>query len=141
MKKLFILLIFIGMAFLSLAQSESCAKSSCGPEGTKKNEAAAITTMRDDLQTVITKLAKSGISIDKEVSQMQITKGTSDDESLLFISQAALTVRHELINKVDPSRLITSLREYKPGNFSTKQQMFLGLKKEIEILATQAEAL
>jgi hypothetical protein len=144
MKKLFILILVSGVSFYSWAQScdpAACEKKSCGPEGTKKAEAAVITTMRSDLQTVITKMSKSSFAFDKQVAEMKLEKGASDDESLLFISQAATALRYELLNKIESSKLIASLKNYKPGTFSTKQQMVSALKKEIQILATQAEKL
>lgn len=143
MKKLFILIALTGISYLSHAQAEakSCDKSSCGPEGTKKGEAAVITTMRSDLETVIAKMSKSSVSFDKTVAEMKIAKGATDDECLLFISQAASTVRYELVSKIESSKLIASLKDYKPANFSTKQQMVSALKKEIQILASQAEKL
>lgn len=138
MKKLFILII-TGIPFLSTAQT--CEKTACGPEGTKKEEAVVIITLRTDLQSVITRMAQSSLSFDKQVSELKITKGSSDDESLLFISQAATSVRYELLSKVTPSKLVSPLKEYKPGTFSTKQQMVSGLKKEIQLLASQVEKL
>jgi hypothetical protein len=136
MKKLFILIALTGISYLSAAQS--CDKSSCGPEGTKKGEAVAITNLRADLESVITRMSRSSVSFDKEVAEMKIARGSSDDESLLYISQAASAIRYELLNKVEPSKIIASLRNYKPSNFSNKQKMVSGLKKEIELLASQA---
>lgn len=72
---------------------------------------------------------------------MEIEKGTSDDESLLFISQAVNAIRFELVNKIEPSKLIASLKDYQPARFSTKQQMVSALKKEIQMLTSQAEKL
>lgn len=143
MKKLFILILLSGVSYLTHAQEAkpACDKSSCGPEGTKKGEAVVITTMRNDLQAVIAKMSKSSVSFDKEIAEMEIAKGATDDECLLYISQAASAVRYELLNKVDPSKLTASLKNYKPGSFSNKQKMVSGLKKEIEILTTQAEKL
>jgi hypothetical protein len=143
MKKLLILtLIAIAPHFIA-AQScaQSCDKKSCGPEGTKKEEAAVIKSMRTDLQTVVTKMSKSNLAFDAQVKDMTIEKGENDDESLLFLSQAATTIRYELLNKVDGSKLVASLKEFKPGAASNKQQMVANLKKEIQILATQAEKL
>ena len=97
MKKLFMLMAVVVAPYFLTAQScaaQSCDKKSCGPEGTKKEEAAVITTMRTDLQTVITRIAKSPIGFDKTIREMTIEKGASDDESLLFISQAASSIRH-----------------------------------------------
>jgi hypothetical protein len=143
MKKLFILILLSSVSYLTLAQETKpgCDKTSCGPEGTKKGEAVVITTLRNDLQTVITKMSKSTVSFDKEIADMEIAKGATDDECLLYISQAASAVRYELVNKVDPSKLNASLKNYKPANFSTKQKMVSGLKKEIELLVAQAEKL
>ena len=143
MKKLLILIILGVSPYLVSAQScaPSCEKKSCGPEGTKKEEAAVITTMRSDLQTVITKISKSSVAFDPQIKEMTIEKGATDDESLLFISQAATFIRYDLLNKVESSKLVASLKEYKPSSTSTKQQMVANLKKEIQLLAAQAEKL
>ena len=72
---------------------------------------------------------------------MSIEKGASDDESLLYISHAATSIRYELLSKVEPSKVVTSLKDFKPSASSTKQQMVANLKKEIQLLAVQAEKL
>jgi hypothetical protein len=144
MKKLIALIVLAVSSYAMHAQSccaKTCDKTSCGPEGTKKEEAAAITTMRNDLQTVIAKVSKSSLAIDRQLKNMTIEKGTSDDESLLYISQAATSIRNELLNKIESSKLVASLKEYNPSASSTKQQVVANLKKEIQLLAAQAEAI
>jgi hypothetical protein len=143
MKKLIVLIILAVSSYATYAQScsPSCEKKSCGPEGTKKDEAAVITTMRNDLQTVIAKMSKSSFAFDNQLKDLTIEKGASDDESLLYISQAATSIRYELVNKIESSKLVASLKEYKPSGSSTKQQMVANLKKEIQLLAAQAEKL
>ena len=148
MKKLFILILIAAIPYFSSAQSctkpdggSSCDKTSCGPGGTKKGEAKVITTLRSDLQSVINKMSTSSVAFDKQVAEMKLEQGASDDESLLFISQAVNSIRYEFTSKLDQSKLISSLKEYKPKSFSTKQQMVSALKKEIDMLADQAEKL
>jgi hypothetical protein len=144
MKKLFILFLITAVPCFVYAQTcsrESCDKKSCGPEGTKVKEAAVITGMRTDLQTVIEKMSKSTVSFDKNVEEMNIEKGATDDESLLFLSQAITAIRYEFLNKLKTPELVSSLKEYRPVTFSNKQQMVTALKKEIQILASQAENL
>jgi hypothetical protein len=148
MKKLFILIAIGIIPYFVSAQScaESCSptcdkKPSCGPEGTKKGEAAVITIMRTDLQSVIGKMSKSSTGFDQQVKEMTIEQGANDDESLLFLSNAATTIRFEMITKVERSKMISSLRDYKPATATSKQQMVANLKKEIQLLATQAEKL
>ena len=97
--------------------------------------------MRSDLQTVIAKMSKSTFAFDNQLKEMTIEKGESDDESLLYLSQAATSIRYELLNKIESSKLVASLKEYKPSTASTKQQMVANLKKEIQLLAVQAEKL
>lgn len=143
MKNVFILIILATLSHTAFPQScsPSCTKQSCGPDGTKKEEAAVITRMRTDLQTVISKLSQSSMPFDKALKHMKIEKGTSDDESLLYLAQAAASIRYELIHKIESSRLIASLKDFKPSGFSTKQQMVANLRKEIQLLADQAEKL
>jgi hypothetical protein len=144
MKKLFTLFLVTSVAILSWGQTcppSACDKTSCGPDGTKKTEAAVISTMRNDLQTVITKMSTSSFAFDNQLKEMTIEKGASDDESLLYISQAATSVRYELLSKIESSKLVASLKEYTPSAAATKQQMVANLKKEIQLLAAQAEKL
>ena len=143
MKKIVFLFILALPSYASHAQScqPTCDKTSCGPDGTKKQEAVVITTMRSDLQTVITKMSKSSLAFDNHLKGMTIEKGTSDDESLLYISQVASSIRYEFLNKIESSRLVANLKDYKPSTFSTKQQMVASLKKEIQLLAAQADKL
>ena len=72
---------------------------------------------------------------------MKIAKGSTDDESLLFISQAVTSIRYELTSKVETSKQIASIQKYEPSVVSNKQQMVASLQKEIEILANQADKL
>src|SRR6476469_9767598 len=124
MKKMIALLIISASTSPLLAQScaQSCDKKSCGPEGTKKEEAAVITAMRSDLQTVITKISKSSLAVDNQLKDMTIEKGTSDDESLLFLSQVAASIRFEFLNKVESAKLVAPLKEFRPSPSSTKQK-------------------
>ena len=140
MKKLLILtLIAIAPYFIAeQAYAQSCDKKSCGPEGTKKEEAAVLKTMRADLQSVVTKMSRSSHAFDAQVKEMTIEKGENDDESLLFLSHAATAIRHELLNKLEGTQLLASLKSFKPGAASTKQQMVANLKREILVLSTQA---
>ena len=139
MKKLLILTLIAIVPHIIVAQS--CEKKSCGPEGTKKDEAAVIKTMRTDLQSVVKRMSKSNLAFDPQVKEMTIKKGENDDESLLFLSQAATTIRYELLNKLESVKLVAPLKEFKPDAATSKQQMVANLKKEIQALATQAEQL
>lgn len=143
MKKLYALLILTVSFYASHAQSctQTCDKKSCGPEGTKKEEAAVITAMRGDLQAVITKMSKSSLAFDEQFKEMTIEKGANDDESLLYLSLAATSIRYELLNKIEPSKVVVSLKDFKPSALSSKQQMVSILKKEIQLLTAQAEQL
>ena len=143
MKKLYAFVILAVSFYASHGQScaQTCDKKSCGPEGTKKEEAAVITTMRNELQAVITKMSKSSLIFDGQFKGMTIEKGATDDESLLYISLAATSIRYELLDKIESSKLVVSLKNFKPSAISSKQQMVSILKKEIQLLATQAEQL
>jgi len=143
MKKTLMLILFTAVSVVSWGQpcAPSCDKKSCGPEGTKKAEAAVISGMRADIQTVLKKMSASALSFDKQIAEMKIEKGETDDESLLYLSQAITAIRYELLNKLESSRIIGSLKTYRPAAISTKQQLVSSLKKEIEMLASQAENL
>jgi hypothetical protein len=86
-------------------------------------------------------MSTSSFAFDNQLKEMTIEKGASDDESLLYISQAATSVRYELLSKIESSKLVASLKEYTPSAAATKQQMVANLKKEIQLLAAQAEKL
>ncbi len=143
MKKLIAITILTMAAYSLYAQScaKTCEKKSCGPEGTKKEEAAVISGMRNDLQLVITKISRSSLNFDSQLREMKIEKGANDDESILFISQAAASIRYEILNKVEPSNLVASLKDFRPASPSSKREMVANLKKEIQVLAAQAEKL
>lgn len=143
MKKLLVLVLLAVCSFATYSQScaQSCDKKSCGPEGTKKEEAAVITSMRTELQTVVAKMSKSSFAFDSQFREMTIEKGTNDDESLLYLSQAATSIRYEFLTKLESSKLVASLKEYRPSAAANKQQMVSSLKKEIQMLAAQAEKL
>ena len=119
--------------------SKICDISCCGPEGTKTAEAAVITDMRAHLVSVIQKMSTSSISFDSQVAGMIIAKGTSDYESLLFISQAVSMVKSELKSKLSANSLQPALSSYKPERATTKQQMVANLKKEIQWLVSQVQ--
>lgn len=145
MKKMLILLAILlvsGIGYSqSAAQKPGCDKTACGPEGTKKGEAVAITTLRSDLQKVMTSLAQSGLGFNAELVEATISKGTSDDESLLFISQYATAIRLEMIEKLKPSTVMPEMKSYHPTMASSKQQLMTALKQEVQLLANQLNAL
>lgn len=154
MKKLIALIILAVSSYATYAQSctpscpspcppsctQTCDKKLCTADASNKEE-AAITIMRNDLQTVITKMSRSSLAIADQLKDMTIEKGTSDDESLLRISQAAASVRYQLLSKMESSKLVASLKDYKASEASTKQQMVANLQEEIQLLAAQAEKL
>ncbi|MBT1699510.1 hypothetical protein KK083_21610 [Fulvivirgaceae bacterium PWU4] len=154
MKKLIALIVFAVSSYITHAQSctpscpspcppsctQTCDKKLC-TAGAGNKEEAAITTMRNDLQTVIAKMSKSSLAIDGQLKDLTIEKGASDEESLRRISQAAASVRYQLLRKLEPSKLVASLKDYKASEVSTKQQMLASLQEEIELLAAQAEKL
>lgn len=155
MKRLLVLIVTVCSSLYSVAQSNdkspccdpsccvkpSCDKTSCGPAGTKTAEARTITNLREELETVISKMAMSSTAFDRNIAAMKVAKGSTDDESLLLISQAVAAVRNEMVNKVDRSKLVASLMTYEPAVPSTKQQLVASLKKEIESLTSQVEKL
>jgi hypothetical protein len=155
MKKLIALIIFAASSYVTYAQScppscpspcppsckPVCDKKLCRAEEAKKEGTASIATMRNDLQAVIAKISGSSLAIDRQVKDLTIEEGTSDDESLVNISKAAASVRRELLSKMESSKLVASLKDYQPSLSATKQEMVANLKKEIELLAVQADQL
>lgn len=131
-------ILVLGIANSISAQSKpGCDPKSCGPDNTKVAEARVITDLRAKLQASIVALGKSSLSFSPELVKFTIPKGTSDDESLLFITQAAAKVKAELLARVPSNKITTELRELQEPLASNKQQMLLHLKKEIEILSAQ----
>jgi hypothetical protein len=121
--------------------TKTCDKQVCEKERSKTAEAALISSMRSDLQTVIEKASKSSVAFDSQLKEATIEEGTNDEESLLYISRVAASIRSEFLNKVESTKLMASLKDYTPSPYSTKQQMVANLKQEIQLLATQAENL
>jgi hypothetical protein len=138
----FLVAMVMGVAMELNAQTKpGCNPSSCGPSGTKTEEAKAITDMRQDLQVVISKLAKSGTTINEQIIATQISQGSTDDESLLYIYQTAFSLHTELIAKVNAAKLLPELKSNTLQPSSNKQQLVANLKKEIKLLADQVEKL
>ena len=143
-KSLFILVALTALAVGAFAQSESkasCSPQACGPAGTKTEEAKAITGMRSDLQTVLTKLAKSDAGVDEQLTGTEISKGSSDDESLLYIYQSAFAVHSELISKVPSDKILPELKNHNLQPSANKQQLVATLRKEIRLLNDQVDKL
>lgn len=134
-------LVFLGAVSASAQSSCSTSAQACGPSGTKTEEAKVITSMRSDLQTVIGKLAKSNTGLSTQITNVEISQGTNDDESLLFIYQTAFAVHAELVANTDPGKLIPELKKQNLQPSSNKRQLVASLKKEIKLLEDQAEKL
>ena len=145
MKKMLILLVLVLNAAGAHSQigapKPGCDKTACGPEGTKKGEAVAITTLRSDLQKVMTSMAQSGVGFDKELVEATIAAGATDEESLLFISQVATAIRQEMIERIKPSALTAELKSYRPALATNRQQLMLALRQEVQLLSNQLNAL
>ena len=136
MKKILILFALAALPYFTNAQScqpcpPGCDKKSCCVDP-KKCEAKSITCLRSDLQSVINKMAKSSLGFNKQVVEMTIAPGETEDESLQLISQAASSIRHELesTNGLRGSRLKSS---------SGTDLTVAALKKEVKVLVNHAE--
>lgn len=145
MKKLVIVMLMV-LSLGSYAQSSAnakpgCDKTSCGPEGTKKGEAVAITNLRTDLEGIKLRMAKTGVSFNKELLETPIAKGSTDDESLLYLLQTVSVMRQELTTKLDRTRLSTDFVSNSPVAFSSKQQLMVALKKEVQLINEQLDQL
>ncbi len=145
MKKLMIVLLMV-ISVGAVAQNTNsakpgCDKTSCGPEGTKKGEAVAITSLRTDLEGIKSRMAKTNVVFSKELLESPITKGSTDDESLLYLLQTVNAVRQELTVKLDRARLSADFVSNSPVSFSTKQQLMVALKKEVQLINEQLDQL
>jgi hypothetical protein len=136
-----VLISLLALTAVAQEQKPGCNPSSCGPGDTKKSEAKVITTMRNDLQLVITKMAKANKGFNQNVTGLQISAGSTDDESLLFIYQSSAAVKAELISKLASNQVLPALRENATQPLTSKQQMVASLQGEIELLTTQVEKL
>ena len=137
----YLITMFLGFPIEIFAQEKpSCSPKSCGPENTKTAEAKVITNMRNDLQTAIGALDKTDVDLSEQLTNRQIAKGSSDDESLLIIYQTVISVRSELTSKIESEKILPALKEPLMPT-SNKQQLVANLKTEIKLLAEQASQL
>jgi hypothetical protein len=141
MKKLIMLVVLAVAAYASYAQTCNplCCKKTCEADKAKK-ETASISTMRSDLQTVITKMSRSSMAFDKQLTDLTVKNCVCDEEGLRYLSTVATSIRREFVQKVDPSKLVASLKEHGRASLP-EQQTLAGLKKEIQLLSAQADLL
>ncbi|ELR70216.1 hypothetical protein C900_03901 [Fulvivirga imtechensis AK7] len=114
-----------------------CEPKSCGPDNTKVAEAKVITELRSELETVIMSMKNSSIFFSTEITSFEVPAGSSDDESVLFIAQAAAVVRAELVERLPESILMHELRHFRPDPASSKQQVLKNVKIEVSLLTEQ----
>jgi hypothetical protein len=134
-------LLAVGSALAQAESKPSCNPQACGPAGTKTEEAKAITGMRSDLQAVLTKLATTNVGVNEQLTGTEISKGSTDDESLLFIYQSAFSVHSELVSKVPSDKILPELKNHDLQPSANKQELVATLKKEIKLLNKQVERL
>jgi hypothetical protein len=141
MKKLIMFIILAMAAYASSAQScdPGCCKKTCEPDGAKK-ETASISKLRSDLQTVITKMSKSSLAFDKRVTDLTVKNCVCDEAGLCYLSKIVTSIRHELVEKIEPSKLVVSLKECDHAS-QPEQQTLASLKKEVQLLTAQADLL
>lgn len=140
-KRFLIFSFFVLLTVAAFGQSESkasCNPQSCGPGGTKTEEAKVIKKMRSDLGVAISKLTKFG-ALNEQMANMEISIGANDDESLLFIYQSVVSIHSELVRKFPSDKLLPELKNHVLQPSSNKQQLVASVKKEIKLLNDQAE--
>ena len=139
LKFTFLVLFVVMAADQGWSQSKSgCEPKSCGPDNTKISEARVVTELRSELQSVITSMAGSSVLFSPVVTSFEIARGSSDDESVLFIAQAAAFVRAEFVKSLPVGTLMAEVRDFRPVPASTKQELLLNLKAEVQLLTEQA---
>ena len=124
-------------AYASHAQScvPGCCKKTCEAA---KTETASVSSLRSDLQTVITKMSQSSWGFDKQVTDLTLKNCVCDAEGLRYLSTVATTVRRAFVEKIEPSKLVASLKDQaSPSSHET----LAGLQKEIQLLTAQADLL
>jgi hypothetical protein len=146
MKKVnqFVLLvaILVSTANWAVAQSKpGCDPKSCGPDNTKVEEAKVITDLRAQLQTSFSKLHLTNLSLGEQLTSYTVPKGTSDDESVMFLMQASTALKNEIIRVVPKEKLLPEISLTTMPVSSSKQQLIGTLKKDIAILEKQINAL
>src|SRR5688572_4616066 len=96
----------------AFAQSDkaSCTPSaSCGPSDTKKSEAKAITELRTSMQNVVSYLTLSKYNFSEDLKTLDLSPRSTDDETLLFLTQASGLIRQELKEKLPAEVQTTEL--------------------------------
>lgn len=135
-------MLFFGAVESAMAQSKpGCDPKSCGPDNTKVEEAKVITDLRDQLQSAINKMGSSSYAFDKGIKTYQIPKGSSDDESVLFISQTITCVKRHLKATLPEEKILIELKEGNPALTESKQQVIAQIKKDILFIEKQINQL
>lgn len=138
---LFFALLLSGLTNALAQTPPVCKPSSCGPGNTKTEEAAVITDLRKEVEFVMAKMAESKIAFDKDVTGFQIPKGSSDEESLLFLSQTLGMLRGEMRFKIPSEKVSADFINYNPKPVKSKQELLVNLKKETALLKAQVQKL
>jgi hypothetical protein len=136
--------ILIPMTILSIfslgqimAQSkEACKPEACGPEGTKKSEAKAITNLRIDLSHLIEHLSGTDTNYKGQLSDLKIDPGNSDEESLIILYGASLELTQIVVGHTSNEKLIPDLKTT-PKQPKNVQQMMASARKQVNLLAMQ----
>jgi hypothetical protein len=144
MKKNIIHVILLALFVFALAseglsqEKASCTPSaSCGPADTKLKEAKTITELRTSLQNVVSYLSLSRYNFSEDLKTLDLSSRTTDDETLLFLTQATGLIRQELKEKLPTELQTIELKNHKVKFASTKPQMVVSVKKDIEIFKDQ----
>jgi len=140
MKKLIMLVILAVSACVSYAQpcDPGCCKKKC--DLSKVKETTSISTLRSDLQMVITKMSQSSLAFDKQVTDLTVKNCVCDEEGLRYLSIVATSIRREFMEKIQPAKQVGSLKTHSLAA-QPKQQTLASLQKEVELLTAQANLL
>jgi hypothetical protein len=79
----------------------------------------------------------SKYSFSEDLKTLDLSPRNTDDETLLFLTQASGLIRQELKEKLPAEVQIPELKNHKQKFAGTKPQMVLSVKKDVEMFKDQ----
>ena len=142
MRKIIVLSMMLLSGTAVVAQTgASCQPTSCGPNGTKKTEAAVITKLRSEILALQGDIQKKELKVKFEMATEQELKKASDGESLLVMASHLWQLHVALSNAIPTNHVDEDFQNLKFNLRSSGAQLVSDLAQNLRIMKKQVHSL
>jgi hypothetical protein len=141
-KALFLSISLLVLAGSVIAQTAtSCQPASCGPEGTKTEEAAVITKLRTDVLALQHDIQSKKLKVEVEMATSEELRKPSDGESLLVLGSQLWQLHTALSNAIPADMVQEDFNKLKFNLRDSGAQLVSNLNQNLNVMKKQLDSL